>query len=113
MLQALKTQTEVRPRWIPAFPSGLVSTVVPIFDFKDSLWRTCVTGFGTHSPQTRTPNACANFCSPFLEQVPVLFAVDDWNALYWRSGYHEWGGKDGLRRRNILPIELRFAMAVR
>ena len=89
-------------------------TVASIFDFKDSLWRTCMTDLGTHSPQIRAHNACGNCCSsPILEQVPVLFAVDDWNALYWRSGYHEWGGKDGLRRRNILPIELRFAVAVR
>ena len=32
--------------------------------------------------------------------MPVLFAVDDWNALYWVTTYNEW---DGMRKRNLLP----------
>jgi len=40
----------------------------------------------------------------------VLFAVDDWNALYWVTGYHEWSG---MRKTNILPSQLRLANAVK
>jgi hypothetical protein len=43
-------------------------------------------------------------------QVPVLFVVDNWNALYWVTGYNEWFK---LKCVNILPTQLRLANAVK
>lgn len=40
----------------------------------------------------------------------MLFVVDDWNALYWVTGYHEWFN---LKRVNVLPTQLRLANAVK
>eukprot|EP00208_Stichococcus_sp_RCC1054_P007658 CAMPEP_0206139160 /NCGR_PEP_ID=MMETSP1473-20131121/4879_1 /ASSEMBLY_ACC=CAM_ASM_001109 /TAXON_ID=1461547 /ORGANISM="Stichococcus sp, Strain RCC1054" /LENGTH=486 /DNA_ID=CAMNT_0053532819 /DNA_START=163 /DNA_END=1620 /DNA_ORIENTATION=- len=44
-------------------------------------------------------------------QVPALFVVDDWNALYWPTMYFE--SPTRTNQRNVLPIELRLAVAVR
>lgn len=44
------------------------------------------------------------------DQVPALFVVDDWNALYWPTMYFE--SPTRTNQRNVLPIELRLAVAV-
>lgn len=44
-------------------------------------------------------------------KAKVLFVVDEWNALYWPTGYFEW--QSVHKKYNVLPIELRLCMAVR
>lgn len=44
-------------------------------------------------------------------QVPVLIAVDDWNALYWRTSYFEW--ENNKKRVRINAGEVRLVAAVR
>ena len=44
-------------------------------------------------------------------QVPVMIAVDDWNALYWRTGYHEW--MNNKHRKRVDAAEVRLVAALR
>ena len=49
--------------------------------------------------------------SSVLTQLPVMIAVDGWNALYWRTGYHEW--LNNKHRRRVDAADVRLVAALR
>ncbi len=40
-----------------------------------------------------------------------MIAVDDWNALYWRTAYHEW--LNNKHRRRVDAADVRLVAALR
>jgi len=44
-------------------------------------------------------------------QMPVMIAVDDWNALYWRTAYHEW--LNNKHRKRVEADDVRLVAALR
>ena len=44
-------------------------------------------------------------------QTPVMIAVDDWNALYWRTAYHEW--LNNKHRKRVDADDVRLVAALR